>query len=229
MASHARAVTHAHILRKNAQILHQRPHDSPGRLTPSEGCVTRAGSLAAVYYPRYSRGATCHKWFLTFLPQLCIVVLCDGASVPCPPPPLIQAISKKSTSLQSGLDSKHQSREHLTHARSFSSSEARISYVWFHVHSPSPLGADAATLRAAVQGRGDGHLFALRFKKGGGQVAVAAHKVRRCPSRCTCLCSLLFVLLDLSALVAAAASRPPLFQPRSYGLCRETRHCGRSM
>ena len=57
-------------------------------------------------------------------------------------------------------------------------SEARFSYVWFHVHSPPPLGPDAVKLRAAVGGFGNEKLFGLRFKKGGaGRVSATAHKV----------------------------------------------------
>ncbi len=145
--------------------------------------------------------------------------------MPCPPPPLIQAISKKSTSLQSGCVTpnlkKSNTKVESSYIRSFS--EARISYVWFPVQSPSPLGTDAATLRAAAEGKGDGHLFALRFKKGGGRVAATAHKVRDCPCRRGYMFSFLFVLLSYEFVIkfwfdyscsasAAAALPPPLFQ-----------------
>lgn len=50
-----------------------------------------------------------------------------------------------------------------------------MSYVWFPVQSPPPLGADAIALRNAGKEGGEALLFVLRMKKGG--VSAAAHKV----------------------------------------------------
>ena len=50
-----------------------------------------------------------------------------------------------------------------------------MSYVWFPIQSPPPLGADAMALRNAGKEGGEALLFVLRMKKGG--VSAAAHKV----------------------------------------------------
>ena len=124
---------------------------------------------------------------LIFASKLCVVVLCDGASVPCPPPALLEALARKSVSLQSGgpdalaFPPSTEPAAPIPLPLTHDPAESRFSYVWFHAQSDPPLGADAMKLRAAGGETGAEKLFVLRLKKGdgGGRVAAAVYKVTR--------------------------------------------------